>query len=121
MDQLERVARSEVGALLRDLPPEIRREAVCIPVSYESYPSEKLKRDGVLMNTLGLLVGGNRNEEAVGLITVPVQIILFLGNLCDEVDGRMRDFREEVRITYLHELGHYLGFEEDEIEARGLS
>ena len=121
MDQLERVARSEVGALLRDLPPEIRREAVCIPVSYEFYPSEKLKPDGVLTNTLGLLVGGNRNEEAEGLITVPVQIILFLGNLCDEVDGRMCAFREEVRITYLHELGHYLGFEEDEIEARGLS
>ena len=83
MDQLERVARSEVGALLRDLPPEIRREAVCIPVSYESYPSEKLNPDGVLTNTLGLLVGGNRNEEEGGLITVPVQIILFLGNLCD--------------------------------------
>ena len=31
----------------------------------------------------------------------------------------MRAFREEVRITYLHELGHYLGLEEDEIEARG--
>ena len=50
MDQLERVARSEVGALLRDLPLRLG-EAVCIPVSYEFYPSEKLKPDGVLTNT----------------------------------------------------------------------
>ena len=29
-------------------------------------------------------------------------------------------FREEVRLTYLHELGHYLGWDEDELTARGL-
>jgi len=25
-----------------------------------------------------------------------------------------------VRITYLHELGHYLGWDESDLEARGL-
>jgi predicted Zn-dependent protease with MMP-like domain len=29
-------------------------------------------------------------------------------------------FRDEVRLTYLHELGHYLGWDEDELAARGL-
>ncbi len=28
---------------------------------------------------------------------------------------------EEIRITVLHELGHYLGFDEDELEERGLA
>jgi len=27
---------------------------------------------------------------------------------------------EEVRITYLHEFGHFLGWEEHEMEQRGL-
>ena len=27
---------------------------------------------------------------------------------------------EEVRITYIHEFGHYLGLGESELEARGL-
>ena len=27
---------------------------------------------------------------------------------------------EEVRITYIHEFGHYLGLDESELEARGL-
>jgi len=29
-------------------------------------------------------------------------------------------FREEVERTYLHELGHYLGWDEDDVAARGL-
>jgi len=29
-------------------------------------------------------------------------------------------YREEVRVTYLHELGHYLGWDEDDLTARGL-
>ena len=29
-------------------------------------------------------------------------------------------YRDEVRLTYLHELGHYLGWDEDEIAERGL-
>ena len=29
-------------------------------------------------------------------------------------------YREEIRITYLHELGHYFGMDEDDLEARGL-
>jgi predicted Zn-dependent protease with MMP-like domain len=29
-------------------------------------------------------------------------------------------FRNEIRITYLHELGHYLGLDEDDLFERGL-
>ena len=34
--------------------------------------------------------------------------------------SRIEAFREETRLTYLHELGHYLGWGEDELAARGL-
>ena len=30
------------------------------------------------------------------------------------------DFDDEVRLTYLHELGHHLGWDEGDLEARGL-
>ena len=29
-------------------------------------------------------------------------------------------FREEVRITFLHELGHLLGLDEEDLDVRGL-
>jgi len=121
MADLESLVRAEVGSVLRELPPVVRREAVGIPVTCEPWPSEALEQDGVAPDTLGLLVGGNRNEAGEGLLAVPVQIYLFFENLWDESGGRIRAFREEVRITYLHELGHYLGLEEEDMEPRGLA
>jgi predicted Zn-dependent protease with MMP-like domain len=32
----------------------------------------------------------------------------------------MAAFRAEARLTFLHELGHYLGWDEDQVSARGL-
>jgi predicted Zn-dependent protease with MMP-like domain len=43
-----------------------------------------------------------------------------LENLRDFAEGDEVIFREEVRTTFLHELGHYLGLDEDELTERGL-
>ena len=51
---------------------------------------------------------------------MPPQIILFLQNLWVFVRGDEALFREEVRTTLLHELGHYLGLDEDDLTERGL-
>jgi predicted Zn-dependent protease with MMP-like domain len=48
------------------------------------------------------------------------RIRLFLDSLWESVEQDEETFRHEVRITFLHELGHYLGWEEEEIEAYGL-
>jgi len=45
---------------------------------------------------------------------------LFLENLWDFADGDHKVFCDEVRITYLHELGHFLGWDEDDLAAREL-
>ena len=51
---------------------------------------------------------------------LPPQIVLFLENILDYAEGDPAAFRDEVRLTYLHELGHYLGWDENEIAQRGL-
>jgi predicted Zn-dependent protease with MMP-like domain len=51
---------------------------------------------------------------------VPSQIILFLENIWSLADGREQLYRDEVRITFLHELGHYLGLDENGLIERGL-
>jgi predicted Zn-dependent protease with MMP-like domain len=51
---------------------------------------------------------------------MPPQIILFLLNLWEFSDADEEIFGEEVHTTYLHELGHYLGLNEDELTERGL-
>lgn len=51
---------------------------------------------------------------------MPPQIILFLENIWEYAEGDAGVYRVEVRTTLLHELGHYLGLDEDDLAERGL-
>ena len=50
----------------------------------------------------------------------PPQIILYLENILEECEDAGTTFGEEVRRTYLHELGHYLGLDEEALAERDL-
>jgi predicted Zn-dependent protease with MMP-like domain len=45
---------------------------------------------------------------------------LFLENLWDFAEGDEKIFCEEVQTTFLHELGHFFGLDEDDLTERGL-
>ena len=113
-------ARTEVRSTLSRLPQALRDAAGRLPVTYERVPGADLLQDGIEPDTLGLFVGSSFSEEPVASMPVPAQIILFLENLWDVSEGDSEIFREEVGTTYLHELGHYLGLDEDELFDRGL-
>ncbi len=116
--RLEGIARDETERLLLELPPLLRAKARAIPVVMEAAPTSDMVRDGVEPDLLGLFVGGGHagGEDE----TMPAEILLFLANLWDYADGSAARFREEVRRTYLHELGHYLGLDEEQLEDRDL-
>lgn len=118
---LERMAQKAVAALRRELPPEMAAHAAEVPVVYLARPSKAMVReDGLDPDLLGLFVGPNRAEGVESGDPLPPEILLFLDNLWDYAEGDEETFREEVRVTYYHELGHYLGLEEGELEDRGL-
>lgn len=118
---LERMAKREVEALRLKLPREMARQAADVPVVYLPRPTKAMVRDdGVDPDLLGLFVGPNCAEGVESGDPLPPEILLFLENLWDYADGDEEIFREEVRVTYYHELGHYLGLEEDDLEDRGL-
>ena len=120
LSQLTARAGKVVARTLRKLPAEIRVLTEELPVSYQDWPDKEILEDEFEPDILGLFVGEHHGIEAGVGNSVPPQIFLFLENICDETDGDATRFDEEVRITYLHELGHYLGWDEDEVEARGL-
>lgn len=117
-ERLLELARTEVAQTLSELPEDLRSRATALPVSYERRPDAALIQDGEAAEILGLFVGGEfAHEEDEPL---PPQIILYLENIFDWVEGDEEEFREEVYITFIHELGHYLGLTEAELEERGL-
>ena len=117
---LERIAKTEVAALRLELPREMARRAAEVPVVMLPRPTKAMARDGVDPDLLGLFVGPNCAEGAESGDPLPPEILLFLENLWDYAEGDEEIFREEVRVTYFHELGHYIGLEEGELEDRGL-
>ncbi len=117
--ELLEAARAEVTTTLEELPQEVRTVARPLPVVYERHPNRALVEDGVDPDLLGLFVGDPRAETGQSS-ALPAQILLFLENLWEFSDGDWEIFLEEVQTTYLHELGHYLGLDELDLEERGL-
>lgn len=113
-------AAATVGAAQRQLPPAIRPLARGVPVHYEQKPAPDLLAEGFPPDILGLFTGSAHGQELAHDNPAPAQILLYLDNLWDYAEADLEIFRAEVRLTYLHELGHYLGWDEDELTARGL-
>ncbi len=112
-------ARLVVVETLHRLPEALKKAARQVPVCFEDRPSDALVEDGLDAGILGLFVGAPHHEHANDA-GPPPQILLYLENILEECAEAGTGFAEEVRRTYLHELGHYLGLDEDALAARDL-
>jgi predicted Zn-dependent protease with MMP-like domain len=116
--RLRQLALEEIEATLADLPRPLRAQARKLPVTFEPMPNAGLQADGIAPDTLGLFTGAEFADA--GAEVLPPQIILFLDNLWDFAEGDEEIYCAEVRTTFLHELGHFLGLDEDDLTERGL-
>jgi len=114
----EDVSREVFDALSSDL----RDCLASLAVTLDPYPSpdEELQA-GDDTALLGLFVGTPFGESLESADPLPCAIRLFIENLRDEAGDDPVKFKHEVRTTLLHEIGHYLGLEEDDLVARGLA
>jgi predicted Zn-dependent protease with MMP-like domain len=118
--KLVRLAETEVARALGRLPADVRDAAAECPVTFETI-ADAIEADAALDDDLlGLFEGLNRLDPAPGDPADMPRIRLFLDNLWDYSEGDELDYRREVRKTWLHELGHYLGWDEAQVEALGL-
>lgn len=119
--RLSAIAQEVVAAAQARLPPEVRAAAAAVAVCYETEPNAAILAEGWEPDILGLFVGHEHGAELRDdPAPLPPQILLFLENIWDYAEGDLRAYRDEVRLTYLHELGHYLGWDEEEVARRGL-
>ncbi len=117
-EKLCALATAEIEATLAALPEPLRNRAEKLPVTFERLPNEGLQADGIKVDTLGLFTGSEFAEE--GQVPMPSQIILFLENVWEYAEGDENAFRDEIRVTFLHELGHFFGLDEGDLADRGL-
>lgn len=119
-ERLERRAGSVVRRVISELPQALRGLAGCVPVFCEWEMADHWPEEGVADDSMGLFSGPALDEPTDPDCLESPRITLFLAELWDYCEGEPAAFDEEVRITYIHEFGHYLWLDEAELEARGL-
>ena len=106
--------------MMKALPASLRDKLSKISVTLSGRPeADEVIEEGDEENLLGLFIGAALCEEVADSELSP-EIRLFVENIRDEANGDETVFRQEVRTTLLHEIGHYLGLDEDGVELRGL-
>lgn len=114
------MADREVAAIMGKLPNVLRDKTKSVAVIFQSRHGSGEQDNDFDPDLLGLFVGEPFADEGSGLEPAPSQIILFPENIWNYAAGKEKAYRREVRRTYLHELGHYLGLEEEDLMLRGL-
>lgn len=117
---LHQLAASSVKQVRSRLPAELRAASEPVVTLYQAVPDQTLLDQGWEPDLLGLFEGASRLEADPHASDPPPRIILYLDNLWDLAEGDPHIFTDEVRTTYLHELGHFLGFDEDDLALRDL-
>ncbi len=115
-----RLAEAEIRGTLNALPVELLQRLEDLPVLLEERPSRQLVKEGWPDDLLGLFDGPSYGERSADVSPLVPTVTLFLENLRDEAADDPARFRREVRTTLLHEIGHYLGLDEEGLAARGL-
>lgn len=116
----------EVRKAARKLPRQFRQCLDRVPVVVQDVPAVSLAegtdRDEVGPDILGLFDGVPLPETSSFDMpqTRPNTIYLFQRNLERAAQDR-DDLIEQIRITLYHELAHYLGFEEEDMDDMGLA
>ena len=111
------VATEEIEKTLSELPPPLRAALKEVATVLEEFPTPAQEADGVESNQLGLFEGADATDPASPQMP---RIVMWLGNIWEMCEAQEEAYREEVRVTFLHEIGHYLGLDEEDLTQRGL-
>jgi predicted Zn-dependent protease with MMP-like domain len=116
----ERVVREASDSL----PEELIVHLKDVPIFVQDLPERAVLTDTagetITPSVLGLFVGRSLREQSVFSVPdLPPTIFIYQRNL-ERICQTREELIQEIFQTLYHELGHYLGFEEEDLEARGL-
>lgn len=103
-----------VEEALDGLPEKFARRVKNVVVVVEDYPPKNPDRDAEDL-LMGEYIGVLLTERGAWDALPPDRIVLYQKNI-EAVCDTEEEIREEVRLTVLHELGHYFGLSEEQLE-----
>jgi predicted Zn-dependent protease with MMP-like domain len=116
----EAIICDQVERTLADLPAPFADRLGAVTILVQPRPSRAMVEEGLDPRLLGLFEGATAEELALGdAPLVSTQIYVFSHNLAATFEDEP-SLREEVTITVLHEVGHFFGLDEDDMERLGL-
>ena len=108
-----------LGRAVAELPPEVMSAMDNVVVIAEDYPDAWiLEAPPYDPRLFGLFVGPIFSEVRSNQAGEPSRIYVFQRNL-ERQFRHPDDLADEIRVTLIHEVGHYLGLEEGELAERG--
>lgn len=120
-ETIERIAQEVIGAL----DPSLQRYLRDVHILVDEVPPEDVLREfdppGRPSEILGCFSGHSLTERSHDdpWSALPAAIVLYRRNLM-RIAAEEDVLHDELRITLLHEIGHFLGMDEEELERRGL-
>lgn len=105
---------------LHELPERARKLIENVPILIVDLPARDEVERGLDPRLLGLFAGqAYADGSTMGGPAQLTQILLFRKNL-ERMAIDKDDLREQIRITLLHETGHFFGMSEDDLASVGL-
>jgi predicted Zn-dependent protease with MMP-like domain len=118
----EEFFREVMDEAISNLPLSVRETMENVPILVEDFPGMDLVGgEDVSPQILGIFVGVPRTQ-AVLTNQVPDidRIVLFKKNL-EKICQDREELIDQIQRTVRHEVGHYLGLDEDDLERLGLA
>ena len=116
-ERFEKLVQEALDALPRKFRERIENVAVVVETVPEGQvdPNKLLAANQDENLLMGEFIGTMRTEKSVWDMHGPDRVVLYQKNI-EAICESDAEIREEVRLTVLHELGHYFGMEEDQLE-----
>lgn len=126
--ELRQLFDTELEAVLAALPDAVHEILDEVPLYVEDYPSLGLMKQLQIQHRsdlCGLYTGVPLNAKTIedsGALSDAVQIFregIIAQTVAIAGDLNLEELRNQIRITILHELGHYHGLDEDDLQELG--